>query len=272
VQETIQNNDTRLIDEVVSYEPVKNTFLMAWEFIVLNKNFTLVVIGILIALGLLQNIELMALFFSIFAGMLSLSVQIYAGRAIYLSKNIDDYISEVKKSDINKIFSQHGFTASGAYLGILALTLSFIFAFALLLGISGDIGVVQAGIQQEEMLAALAVFALPMLLIIFALSYVQPLVQANIILASSFKEGFKAVFTVFSADVWREAFQKSYFIYIAKLGTILMIALILLVSIIAGIEMLIPNIISSIFMSIVMYIFSIITAFGSMVLRRIVEN
>jgi len=110
---------------------------------------------------------------------------------------------------------------------------------------------------------------IPLLLVLLVFSYVQPLVQSNIVMANNFKEGFLAVFTVFSANVWRSAMQGSYFKYISVYGIIILLSMVLfafLFSVFATIPIL------NIFILIVfVYIFSIMMAVSAVMARRIVE-
>ena len=101
----------------------------------------------------------------------------------------------------------------------------------------------------------------------------KPLVHSNIVLANSFPEGFKAVFTIFSKDIWSSSMNKSYFFYVAKAGILLSVLLLIIV---AGMSFLatIPLVgfVGSIMMMMGVYVFMVFMSIVSMMARRIVEE
>ena len=261
----MQENNIRLIDEATSFEPVKNTFRLGWEFITLNKKFTLSVIVVLFVLSMLGSIPLVGFIFSVFSSAFALAIQIYAGRLVYETENIETFVDEIDNADGQKLIERHFAPALGAYMGWMVMALFLVGLIYLLLG-SSDINVT----NNAELLVLFSAVGLPLMLVLLVFAYVQPLVQSNIVLANDFKEGFFAVFTVFSADVWRSAMQGSYFKYISVYGLIVLVAAILfslLFSVFAAIPIL------NIFILIVfVYVFSIMMTVSAVMARRIVEG
>jgi len=266
----MQENNRRLIDEAIEGEPVKNSFRLLREFIMLNKTFTLTAIGIFILLNVLGSIPVIALIFAVLAGIYGISLQIHAGRTLYGTESIDTFLAEIESSKINEVLSRHVSTASGVYVGwmLLMMLLLLILGFALSFS-----GAVTQKMDEAAVLMALTQFSGPIILIALLFSYVQPLVHSNILLANSFGEGLKAVFTLFSKDVWRSAMQKVYFVYIAKIGIVVGILLVVIVGITTTVVT-IPGV-GLIFMILIlalMYLLMIYMSFVSMMARRMVEE
>jgi len=266
---TIEENNLYLVDEALASEPIKNTFRLSWEFITLNQQFTLTAIVMFIVLNLLGTIPVLALFFMVFSGVFGLIIQIYAGQTFYKSDSIQSYISTIKNSRIDNLFTQHIAPAFGAYLGWIVLFLIFIFLFGFL---AGSMGLITDNMTENDLLGLITTVGIPFLLVAMALSYVQPLVQANIILSKSFSEGFKSVFTLFSAKVWRSSFQMPYFKYVAILGTVVIgvlfvaVAMVSAIGTVGGLSLL-----GNILLLAIMYIVMVLMAIGSMMAKRIVE-
>jgi len=263
----MQEDNTRLIDEASEFEPVKNTFRLGWEFISLNQTFTLTVLAILILLNLLGMIPLLSLITPMLAGILGMALQIYAGRAVYESNKITDYVELIKSSRIDsEEIKRHFRTASGAYMGWIVLLMAFIF-MATFMALSS--GLINEKMNETDMLIALASMGLPLALVVLVFSYVQPLVQSNIVLSNGFSEGFKAVFTLFSKDVWSSAMKKSYFAYVSVFGLMIMGILIPFVALFATVGM---GVVFNIVFIIGSYILMIIMSISAMVARRVVEE
>jgi len=261
----MQENNMRLIDEAISFEPVKNTFRLGWEFVTLNKKFTLSVIVVLFVLSMLGSIPLVGFIFSVFSSAFALSVQIYAGRLVYETENIETFVDEVHNADGQKLIERHFAPALGAYMGWMVIGLFLVGVIYLLLG-STDINVA----NNLELITLFSTVGLPLMLILLIFAYVQPLVQSNIVMANDFQEGFLAVFTIVSVDVWRLAIQGNYFKYISVYGIIVLLATILFV-VLFSIFSVIP--ILNIFILIVfVYLFSIMMTVSAVMARRIVEG
>jgi len=268
-ENTTQNSDIRLIDEALTSEPIKNTFRLGWEFIILNQKFTLTAMIIFVVLNLFGMIPIASLIFMVLSAVFGLAIQIHVGKTFYESQDIKSYIHEIKDSRIDKILTQHIATAFGAYMGWVILILFFLILFGF---IGGSMGIINEHMSETDVFNVLFALGLPLLLIVLVFSYVQPLVQANIMMAKSFQEGFKAVFTLFSADVWRSSFHSSYFKYVAGFGLV-SIGLLFIVAFILGIvtNLIGLAIVGNMLMVILMYIFMLIMAVGSMMAKRVVE-
>jgi len=263
----MQEENRRLIDEASAFEPVKNTFRLGWEFIRLNQPFTLTVLALLILFNFLTMIPLLSLVASMLAGVLGMALQIYAGRAVYASKDIHEYVGLIKNSRLDsEALKAHFSTAFGAYMGWVVLFIAFAF-MASIVAVSS--GLINENMSETELLMALASMALPFILVVLILSYVQPLVHSNIVLSDGFVEGFKAVFTLFSRDVWSSAFRKPYFAYISVFGLVIMGILIPFIALFTSVNM---GILSNIVLIIVSYILMIFMSIAAMVARRIVEE
>ena len=264
-----KNSDRWLIDEALSSEPIKNTFRLGWEFIKLNQTFTLTAIVMLIVLNLFGMIPIVSLIFMVLSAVFGLVIQIHVGKTFYESQDIKSYIHEIKESSIDKVLTRHVATAFGAYMGWVILLLLLIFLFGV---IGSSMGIINEHMNQANIVNAVVMLGLPMLLIALVLSYVQPLVQANIIMANGLQEGFKAVFTLFSVNLWRLAFQSSYFKYVAGFGLITILLLFFFAFIIGLLTNLSGlTIVGNILMVILMYVFMIIMAVGSMMAKRLIE-
>jgi hypothetical protein len=264
-----QNSGTRLIDEALTSEPIKNTFRLGWEFIKLNQKFTLTAMIIFVVLNLFGMIPIASLIFMVLSAVFGLVIQIHVGKTFYESQDIKSYINEIKESTIDKLLTRHVATAFGAYMGWVVLLLLLILLFGF---IGGSMGIINEQMSEADLLNALVTLGFPMLLIALVLSYVQPLVQANIIMANGVQEGFKAVFTLFSTHVWRMAFKSAYFKYVAGFGLVIILLLFFFAFIVGLLTSLSGlTIVGNILMVILMYIFMLIMAVGSMMAKRTVE-
>ena len=267
----MQENNMRLIDEAIAFEPVKNTFRLGWEFITLNKKFTMTVMVVLLVLSLLGLVPLVGFIASIFSSALALAVQIYAGRLVYETDNIESFVEEVHNADGQDIIKRYFAPALGAYMGWMVMALLFVGIISLVIAGSGISfqGGISATTNNAELFSLLSTIGIPLLLVGVLFSYVQPLVQSNIIMANDFKEGFFAVFTIFSADVWRDAMQGVYFKYIAVYGVIILLAMFLF-TFIFTIFSTIP-ILNILVLVVFVYIFSIMMTVSAVMAKRIVE-
>ena len=256
----------RLIDEAISDSAVKNTFRLGWEFISLNKKFTMTVIVVLLALILLGFIPMVGFIFSVFSSAFALAIQIYVGRLLYETENIESFVDEIHNADGQNVIERHFAPALGAYLGWMIMVLLLKGGISLLIGDTG----MASPTNNAELLSMLSTVAIPLLFVILLFSYVQPLVQANIVMANDFKEGFVAVFTVFTADVWRRAMQGSYFKYISVYGVIVLLATVLF-AFIFSVFAVIP-ILNMFILIVFVYMLSIMMAMSAVMAKRIVEE
>lgn len=265
----MQENNTRLIDEALLDTPVENTFRLTWEFIKLNKNFTFTAMSIFVLLNLFGTLPILSLIFSVFATVFTVVIQMYIGRTFYGTQNIGTYVEGIKASRIDEMLRRHTRAAFGVYVGFILLLIIIVFVLAI---IAATTGLINQNMNENDMLMALAGIGLPLIVFFLVISYVQPLVYANIILANSFQEGFKAVFTLFSKDVWSSALQKKYFTYVAKIGIVIM-AILFILGILFGLLTMLPALgflgVIMIFMG--LYVLVILMSIMAMMARRIVE-
>jgi hypothetical protein len=271
VQEKRQHiRDFRLIDEALASEPIKNSFRLGWEFITLNQKFTWTTLVIFVLLNILGMIPLFALIFMVLSTVFGLVIQIHIGRTLYLTKSITTYVNEIKESRLEAILNSYTATAFGAYLGWVLVFLIFLVLFTL---VGGTMGIINENMSESDLINALIKLGIPSLLVASVLFYLQPLVQSNIVMANSFKEGFNAVFTLFSIDLWRLSLQKSYFKYISIFGLLLMLALFIFVFLIGIFSTFLGSgTFGNILLMVGMYIFMIMMVIGSMMAKRLVEQ
>ena len=258
----MRENYRRLIDEASEFEPVKNTFRLGWEFIRLNQIFTVTVLGLIILISFFGIIPQLSLVATMLAGVLSMTLQIYAGRAVYTSKDITSYVELIKKSRIDTPeIKEHFSTAFGAYMGWITVLFFFIFMVSM---IANSMGLIHENMNEDEIRMAYASISSPLIVVALVLSYVQPLVHSNIVLSNGFSEGFKAVFTLFSRDVWSSSMKKSYFIYVSIFGLVIMGVAVPFITLFMGMFF-------NIILLIGFYMLMIIMSISAMLARRVVE-
>ena len=266
---TTQKNEIRLIDEALSSESITNTFRLGWEFIKVNQSFTITAMIIFITLNIMGTVPSLSVISMLLSSIFAIAIQIHVGKIFYKSRDIRSYIDEINNTDIDKLLRQNFLTGVGVYLGWVILTL---LSVILLEFIGRSMGIIHTNMNIVEVMNTVAIFAIPILIIALFLSYIQPLVQSNIIMANGFSGGFKAVFSIFSIKLWRLSFNSSYFKYISIFGIVSLLSLIFLVFIIEIITNLIGlAIIGNVLMTILIYIFMIIMAIGSMMAKRLIE-
>ena len=262
-----QTSDVYLIDEALTSEPIRNSFRLGWEFITLNRKFTLTALVIFILLNILGMIPAIALIFMVLSAIFGMAIQIHVGRTFYLADGIKSYIHQIKESSLETILNRHTATASGAYMGWVVLFFILLFFLSI---IAGSMGLISENMNESDLINLMLTLGFPLLLVALFISYVQPLVQANIVMSDGFGAGFKAVFTLFSMNLWRSALQKSYFKYVAIFGTVIMLALFLFISVISilitfsGIPLL-----GNILFMVGIYIFMVMMVIGSMMAKRV---
>ena len=262
----MQENNNRLVDEALVYEPVKNTFLLGWEWIILNKPFTAMALGIYI----LFNIVGVSFLATVFA----IVIHIYVGRIFYTSNNITTFVDTIKGATREKLLKDTLAPALGAYLGwTLLMFISGLVLLLLVLNIH-DISVLNLQTPEDieanmEILKPLLMgFSIPLFSIMLLLLYVKPLVEANITFSHTFKEGFSAVFTIFSLVLWRKVMRSDYFFYVLKLNFLLILMMLPIGFLVNVIGL---NLLTYMMIFILLYVVNIIMAMASMMLRRIVE-
>ena len=237
--ELSEAQNSRLIDEALASEPIKNTFRLSWEFLSLNRQFTLTVMALLLILSLLgMTIPVVGAIFTVLSSALSISMQIYIGRLVYESQDIQQFVSEVKIAKGEDILKKFFSPSIGAYMGWMVLSLLFLVVIGF---IAGVIGVPQVNLEEtmvlkneKEIMEFLSIIAIPTLLLFLLFLLIQPLIQFKIIKADNFNQGFFAVMNFFSLKVWRRAFRWSYIRYVFAvfgIGMLYMIGVFLLMTI-----------------------------------------
>lgn len=261
----MQTNNRRLVDEALEYEAVKNTFLLGWEWIALNKSFTAMALGIYVIFNIF-GVSFLATIFAIM-------IHIYMGRIFYTSNNIGMYVDAIKTSDTEKLLKGTFPPALGAYLGWTLLML--ILGFMVLLFVSSMHDLSTLNVQTAEDIEAnietlkplLLAFAMPFSFLMLILLYIKPLVESNITVSKTFKEGFLAVFSTFSFALWRKSLRRDYFFYVLQLDVLLLIILLPIGFLVSLLGL---NMVTYILVFIGLYLVNIFMAIASMMLRRMV--
>ena len=254
-----------LLDEARTHEPIKNTLRLTWEFIVLNRKFTLTAMSLLLLLNILT--AFLGLLGMVLSGIFSLAIQIYLSKLVYRVQDIEEFVKETKFSKIEVAVSKNLSVATGAYFswGILLFLLIFVLSTVV-----QSSGVSLENIKTlEELMPIAKILFLPMIILTLLISYIHPLVQSNIALAKDFKEGFLASFTIFSPTLWRSSFKSSYPKYI-----IIIMGLTFLVASFIGIFISLPfiNILASFIVIVVMYGYMVFSSVVAMMGRRMLED
>ena len=269
-EEPFEREERRLIDEALASEPIKNTFRLSWEFLRLNKQLTLTVMALLLVLSLLgMTIPMVGVIFTVLSSALSISMQIYIGRLVYESQDIQQFVSQIKVAKGEHILKAFFSPAMGAYMGWMVLSLLFLVMIG---SIAGAIGVPQINLEEslalqneKEIMEFLSVIAIPTLLLFLLLLLIQPLIQFKIIKAESFNQGFFAVMSFFSLKAWRRAFRWSYLRYIFSIfgiAMLYMVGLFLLMTI---------PMVNYIAIILGFYIWMILLSVASVMVERILE-
>ena len=219
----------RLIGEALA-QPVKNAFRLGWEFFVQNKVVAVAVMVTFLLLSVLQTVPLLGLLAGIAIGIFSNAIQIYVGRAFYGSEDILDFVERSRGAKWKPMLTEYLPQASGAWVGWLLVWLMLAIVFAVVLGLTGfDPMAMESAVQDGN--GAQVIGEIPaetfgafsiVTLIAMTFTYVYPVVQGRIILASSFSEAFNAVFGLFSPAVWRSTMNGRYFSFVLFFGLALM--------------------------------------------------
>ena len=264
----MQENNTRLIDEALSSEPIKNTFRLGWEFITLNKKFTYISLAIVVGMHLLSRLDpSIGFFVMLIYGFYMIAVQIEVGRVIHATQNIETFVVDVGAIDVNKVIKGHMERVIGSvigwsllYTGIMVLFLLFWFMLYALFG---------------SMNEAIALTVLPAVVLLLLVAYLQPLIQAKIALSANIEEAMFAVFSIVKPELRIRAFSKSYFKYVASLLFVLLAIPFGLTTVHGmGFFSSIPflNEVLMIFLPIAVYVATVIMAVGYMMAGRMVEE
>ncbi len=265
----MQENNRRLIDEALSFEPIKNTFRLGWEFITLNKKFTYISLMIAIGTHLLSQIDpIVGFFMMLFYGFYILAVQIEVGRVIYKTADIETFLEEVRAMDVNQVLRDHIERVIGAVIGwsllYTLLMLFFAFLVAILYTIVGD------------MTEALVITVIPAIALLLLIAYLQPLIQAKVALSANVEEAMFAVFSIRLPHFRAASFNGFYFKYVVSL-LFLLLALPFIITLLHsfGFFSVLGIFVDKFLMltlPIIAYIASVIIAVGYMMASRMVEE
>ncbi len=260
-----------LIDQATS-EPIKNVFKIGWETIILNIPTLSTAITLLLLLNIasFMNLMLLNIVLVIFSGILVVSAQIYIGRTFYEAVGMNDFASTIREATVMDFFKKHIGVATGSYIAWITLFILPILVIVLFLP--------QGAEPTTEDIDNFLLAFIPFIVIMLIVLYVQPLVQANVIVSNTFKEGFRAVMTIFSKKVWTKAFTRRYFSYLTRFGLIIFATLFLLGLVIGftglsaiDIKSEIVQMSMAILNTILSFLFMIITAIFIMLADKIAE-
>ncbi|NEW60807.1 hypothetical protein GSY74_05885 [Sulfurovum sp. bin170] len=259
----------RLIDQAIE-NPIKNPFRIGWEFFKLNRGLAFAIIGVHFLLSILGLIPAIGILFSIASGIFVMAVQIYVGKLFYQAEGMSEFAKAVEESSLQNIIDTETKTAIGAYMGWILFAIVVGFTVALSLGAN-----MQEMAHATSTAKDIEIPLTPILVLLglLVLSYVFPIVQANVILAENFKEGFFAVMRMFSANYWRKAMTGGYFKYISLFSLVLlgfMLLLGLLLSIMLSISPLFYLLIMVLMIPIMM-IFTVIMGLSALIANDIAE-
>ena len=253
-----------LLDEAIAEEPVKNSLRLTWEFMVLNKKFTLTAMSMLLLLNILT--AFLGLLAMVISGVFSLAIQVYVSKMIYKAQHIEEFIEDVKSSKVEESVAKNALVAAGAYWALIVLFLALLFVLVILVQSSG---VSFENIKSiEELMPIAQIIFLPMFILALLMSYIHPLVHSNIALAQEFKGGFLAVFTTFSPTLWQNSFKNGYPKYIT-----MMMGLVFLGALLLGIFISLPliNMLANFIVIVVMYGYMVLISVVAMMGRRMIE-
>ena len=195
----MQENNTKLIDEALGSEPIKNTFRLGWEFIVLNKKFTYISLAVAIGTHVLSYLDASVGFFlMLIYGFYMIAVQIEVGRVIHGTQNIETFVADVEAIDAKNVVKGHIERVIGAvigwslvYTGMMVLFVVFGFMIYILVG---------------NMNEAVALTLVPSVVLLLLVAYLQPLIQAKIALSSNIEEAMFSVFSIVKPELRQGSF------------------------------------------------------------------
>jgi hypothetical protein len=264
----MQENNTRLIDEALSSESIKNTFRLGWEFITLNKQFTYISLAIAVGTHILSYVdESLGFFLMLFYGFYMIAVQIEVGKIVHNTQNIETFIDEVKAVDALKVVRIHAEQVIGAVIGWSLVYIGIMVLFIVM----GFMAYALIGSMEE----ALAFTLIPATVLLLFVAYLQPLIQAKIALSTNLEEAMFSVFAIVKPEFRQRAFNKSYFKYVASLLFVLL-AIPFALTTMQGLGLFssvsILNEVLMVLLPIAVYVATVIMAVGYMMASRMVEK
>ncbi|CAA6826013.1 MAG: Unknown protein [uncultured Sulfurovum sp.] len=262
----MQENNTRLIDEALSAEPIKNTFRLGWEFVTLNKKFTYISLAIAVGMNLLSYLDpSLAFFVMLIYGFYMIAVQIEVGRVIHGTQNIETFIADVEAVDVKNVIKGHVERAIGSVIGWSLVYTGVMVLFA----VAGFMIYAIIGSPNETLVLTL----IPAGVLLLLVAYLQPLIQAKVALSANIEEAMFSVFSIVKPELRIRAFSKSYFKYVASLLFVLL-AIPFALTMIHGMGLFssVPllNEILMIFLPMAVYVTTVIMSVGYMMSARMV--
>jgi len=260
----MHNEKRKLLDEALSHEAIKNTFRLSWEFMVLNRKFTLTAMSMLLLINILS--PFLGLLSMLLSGVFLMAIQLYIAKSIYGAKSMGEFVAQTQKAKIEKAVEENLLVAFGAYLGETVLLFLFLFLFSMLIQTLGfELEKVK---KVEDLVVILKAVAFPLMILLLYVSYMRPLVLAKISMATSLQEGFRAMLTLFSFSLWRSTLGTGYFYYMSRL-----LVLIFMGATFLGILLTIPfmSFLAGFIIIAMLYIYSVIFSISAMMGRRVVE-
>ncbi len=193
----------------------RSAMALAWNFFKGNYALNFAAIAILIVLTLLGAIPIIGMLFIFAYSIVSLSIQIYFGRAVLSVKKEDEIAQIAADTKISNLLSDYIHVAAGGFLALFSLSLLFMMLFGLSVGMSGGVAAMENGAEaQMQMMAMLqggGVISLLLILIAGFFLYFFPAVMGRVIKSDTFVDGFKNVFLLFGPSLWKNCFHKEYF-------------------------------------------------------------
>jgi len=220
-----EQNKTGIIDQVPAH-PIRYTFMLTWDIFDLNKLLFFMVMVTVIIFSLITNLPIVGLIASMFIGLSIFSLSFFVGKTFYYAKTMGQLIAVIRTTMIENLWEDYWKPSLGAYMGWVVLMLAITLLTNFIININDQESNLATAMLTGDPVVIRAIIpymTLPFILIMLFL-YVMPLVFVNVIKTDNFNDAFKAVFTVFSKDVWRRALTGAYFKYMSLLGLLIIFA------------------------------------------------
>ncbi len=193
---------------------------LAWSFFKGNYALNFATIAILIVLTLLGAIPLLGIIFVFAYSIVSLSVQIFYGRLVPSVESVEEMESVAKDIKIGDFLSRYIHVAAGGFLALFFISIVFMMLFGIVVKMGGGASIEHIGggvMTQAQMVSMMAMVSVPSLIILLVgafLFYFFPAVMGKVILSEDFASAFKTVFYLFNPNLWKQTFNKEYFILV----------------------------------------------------------
>jgi hypothetical protein len=205
----------RLVDEALTYEPVRNTFRLGWEFIRLNPIFALsLLLPFMLFLSWGLNPFLSMLFFSL-AIIWSFGIHIYVAKLFYRCEDMHMFVQEVQKSTIEHFIKTALPLGLGAFLAWTLMLFLLAIVFVILLF---SLATINQSMALEPSIKLFLI--LPFFLFFLFFWLIHPIIQSNVALSENMFDALFAVYSFLFKNLWKDAFQKEYLFYILMIAGI----------------------------------------------------